>query len=754
MKLIHILIFLVMLTSVHALGLNDSLILDYDFETENGPDNYKDLSGGDNNGSYNGMGINETVGCLGTLGKCAEFYGLHSGNDYVVTDAVVDWGDDMTFELWFTTDAEAKDTALIEKSSNKQFIIYEQGIPDASNAYSQTGQGGSWDTSCDFGMRMDGNGWHHIVLVMDITDNTREIFHNGTSLKNCTTTISTSTSDTIMYIGARYHMFNNHNGFYDNVRVWNRKLNASEASELYNDGIGLNNSDLSAVADSTPPVISAVVCTSPDPDDSTEPYATADTTPTFTLTTDESATCQVSDQNSSYTNCGTTGSTSHTCTLPAEDEIGWGTDYVYVNCTDGSSNSKTDQWTMDITEPAVTVKLITPSVDANFTQNAFNTFTVNVTCHYNDCGQVNVSLDPTTVIINSTSGDGHVTSADDYWYLVHDAATGYGTGGTQYEAIAASLHIVPIGYYIHRAFFPFNTTSIPDNATITSADLYFWSRTTVNEDNDGDDFIVVVGNTTQNSTSTLITADFDTCGAVSNPTEMSDRIDIGNINTGATVNIFTLDTDGKNAINIQGVTMFGIREGHDVLNLTIGTDFSNNVYIYTSEEANISVPYLNITYNETAGSGSPSTFKDKGGLIPENSGTYFWVNSSNPVNISLNKDESQLVTWYVNATGNISDVFEFFAWANITIDKSLSNTTDTINITIIEAAAGGDSCTCTNSSVWNLDFSDSCTLSAYCYPSSIVGTNSGLLTITGTLDVDYTVKSGEAVHVKTGGRWV
>lgn len=74
----------------------------------------------------------------------------------------------------------------------------------------------------------------------------------------------------------------------------------------------------------------------------------------------------------------------------------------------------------------------------------------------------------------------------------------------------------------------------------------------------------------------------------------------------------------------------------------------------------------------------------KTGLIPEDSGTPFWVNSSNPVNISLNQGECENVTWWVNATGDISSTnYTFFAFANLTSDMSISNVTDEINITIV-----------------------------------------------------------------------
>ena len=87
------------------------------------------------------------------------------------------------------------------------------------------------------------------------------------------------------------------------------------------------------------------------------PYTTADTTPTFTLGTNFSANCRIGDVNQTYTtmgssrNCGTTGSTTHTCSLIAQDELATSTDYVYVSCANAQNDSlsNTAQLQMNIT---------------------------------------------------------------------------------------------------------------------------------------------------------------------------------------------------------------------------------------------------------------------------------------------------------------------------------------------------------------------------------------------------------------------
>jgi len=63
--------------------------------------------------------------------------------------------------------------------------------------------------------------------------------------------------------------------------------------------------------------------------------------------------------------------------------------------------------------------------------------------------------------------------------------------------------------------------------------------------------------------------------------------------------------------------------------------------------------------------------------------TPFYTNVTNPYNLTLNENESQLITWHVNATGDLNSTHEFFVYVNKTADLSISNITKTINVTIV-----------------------------------------------------------------------
>ncbi|MDD5151251.1 MAG: hypothetical protein PHC28_12380, partial [Flavobacterium sp.] len=71
------------------------------------------------------------------------------------------------------------------------------------------------------------------------------------------------------------------------------------------------------------------------------------------------------------------------------------------------------------------------------------------------------------------------------------------------------------------------------------------------------------------------------------------------------------------------------------------------------------------------------------GLISTSPTTPFYTNESNPRNVTLNAGESQVITFWVNATGAIGNAYYFFAFANQTSDMSISNITGNWNVTII-----------------------------------------------------------------------
>ncbi|MBT4165974.1 hypothetical protein HOE04_02975 [archaeon] len=76
----------------------------------------------------------------------------------------------------------------------------------------------------------------------------------------------------------------------------------------------------------------------------------------------------------------------------------------------------------------------------------------------------------------------------------------------------------------------------------------------------------------------------------------------------------------------------------------------------------------------------------KGGTISMVEGTTpFYTTVTNPYNLTLNQDESSVITWLVNATGDLNITHEFFIYANKTSSQSIGAITNIWNVTTVDA---------------------------------------------------------------------
>lgn len=207
-----------------------------------------------------------------------------------------------------------------------------------------------------------------------------------------------------------------------------------------------------------------------------------------------------------------------------------------------------------------------------------------------------IGLTNSSATCYTTAGDGYVTNHEtsSTWDSTHDSTTGTTTDYTGDAFYLKNKRESDTEWIITRAFFPCDTSALPDDCIITAATFYAYAGAVYDEDNDGDDFITVV-QTDQPSTTALTTADYNNCGATDNPTEGTDnRYDLSN--GGNKWLSWLLNATGRSWINKTGITMLGLREGHDVLDhaITVG---ENTAVLRTSERAGTTYdPYLSVTY--------------------------------------------------------------------------------------------------------------------------------------------------------------
>ncbi|MCK9282341.1 MAG: DNRLRE domain-containing protein, partial [Melioribacteraceae bacterium] len=246
-----------------------------------------------------------------------------------------------------------------------------------------------------------------------------------------------------------------------------------------------------------------------------------------------------------------------------------------------------------------------------------------------------------TIKIYASEGDGYLIARNynDDWDELHDRTTAIGEGvdteGAFYTG-KEDIYVQTSKYYkwgrqsyvAVRPLIPFDTSLIPDDAEIVSANLNLYPATW----KDGDTEIHVV-QTTQSDTHSIIVEDFDQVGAIDNPTEG------GSFNSNVTPNQYIsipINNVGLNWVNKDGWTKLGLRTHEDAYD--ISPVRNNGASFYSSEELDVTKrPYLEITYTTPDVDSFP---------------LYTQIKSPYP---SLLETESWASTTYAEGKGNTGD---------------------------------------------------------------------------------------------------
>ena len=299
----------------------------------------------DSLGIFNGTAYN-TVIVSGKLGNAKNF----TTSSYVNLGNQNSFGD-FSFNAWINAtqlpNSTSIESILTSGSGSAAVLFYIHGGYGANNLTFMTQSSGSdFAVWTDYGLST--NNWTMVTVTRSGTtvhlyingvDSTNNVYITGSP----TGTINTSSGDGNLYVGALTGGGSNFQGSIDEVGFWNRILNQTEITRLYNSGAGLTYPFNGGIAN-----ITNVNCTDCNPPfgSTTPPYTTYDTTPTFTFSTTIEAYCRISNQNISYTNMtgsrnctGGEGTTYHTCTLTYQDELVTPTQYVYIHCITSTNES-------------------------------------------------------------------------------------------------------------------------------------------------------------------------------------------------------------------------------------------------------------------------------------------------------------------------------------------------------------------------------------------------------------------------------
>lgn len=182
-------------------------------------------------------------------------------------------------------------------------------------------------------------------------------------------------------------------------------------------------------------------------------------------------------------------------------------------------------------------------------------------------------------------GDGLVDRFGTSWSAIHDASVGtsVNTAGTDaFVRIGNDYGTLRLS----RAFLPFDTSAIPDDAIITAVRLKVYVTGISDAVNDGNDWVTVV-TATQPSVTALTTSDFTRAGAITNPVELlepAQRKDLSNVSNNQWLT-FTLNASSTALVSKTGPTKLALRLGHDVLNVPFTGEFlQSNTLIFSAGE--------------------------------------------------------------------------------------------------------------------------------------------------------------------------
>jgi hypothetical protein len=339
--LIVMMLFLfVLVCSQSVLGaLTDGIVSYYTFDS-NISDVTPDSLGYQNGTLSSAINITGKIGWAYNITKFSSSYisfGSPSRTDFQSNAA-------FSFNIWLKVSSNTGQAICLINHNDgtglgdSALICFNVTIPNALQSYN----GVIWyNISTNPGLSTIDNLWKMLTITFNGTH--MKGYVNG--LLNGTVSYSyTGGASYILKLGG-WNSDSNYNfaGGIDEFGIWNRSLNSSEITVLYNGGTGLTYPFVFTISD-----INCTSC-SPPAGSTIPPYETDDTTPTFEFITGGFIACRISDMNINYTTMGSSRNCdsgdsrfNHTCTLIAQDAL---VDYnasVYIGCSNiESANAST-----------------------------------------------------------------------------------------------------------------------------------------------------------------------------------------------------------------------------------------------------------------------------------------------------------------------------------------------------------------------------------------------------------------------------
>jgi len=446
------------------------------------------------------------------------------------------------------------------------------------------------------------------------------------------------------------------------------------------------------------------------------------------------------------TNSGTTNSSSVTAGTNftgLDSTAGSNTWSIY--CNDSSGNLASDSITFSEKLPQIGLTLLAPTTDVNVTQNQFFEVRARVSCSNNDCGEINVTLDPssntqynfTNCGASGTSGPSQSNCNTNYSGTSLEGLVNVSGGIQNWTVPATGTYTIEVwgaqggalgaiaGGFGARMKGTFSLTEGQVlQILVGQAGGYYASSY---GGGGGGGTFVANGTSYLTDTPIIIAGGGGGAGTVTpnnaNASTDTSGLNGGNTNpgTGGTNGngasggsyggdgggFLTSGTGGQSSSRGSGFRQggagstgaaggtggfggagggYGGAGGAGGYSGGGGGGWSNGGWGGGGGSYNNGTNQNNSVGTRTGDGLVSITFvgAGKGGTVSTVSGTTpFYTNVTNPYNLTLNNGDSQTISWWVNATGTLNGNYTFFVYANQTSNPSIGAMTSNWTVTIV-----------------------------------------------------------------------
>ncbi|MCK5295257.1 MAG: DUF2341 domain-containing protein, partial [Alphaproteobacteria bacterium] len=172
------------------------------------------------------------------------------------------------------------------------------------------------------------------------------------------------------------------------------------------------------------------------------------------------------------------------------------------------------------------------------------------------------------------------------WATTRNAATG-STADDDNESKVGAWDLGGSNFVIDRAYFPIDTSGIPDSAVITSASLWIY-QSTADRDFGGHEMVIVQ----TADLGVITTADYDQIGSVDSPTKGGSAAPSG----ASGWHEIPLNETGRGWIDKEGFTYLGLRGDLDTDDTTPSENVDELFIAFNNVDAVSNKPYLQVEY--------------------------------------------------------------------------------------------------------------------------------------------------------------